>query len=239
MGKGSFYDTYKLIHIINKSALTIDYIDLKTPEEWDATQAKQDFNKWSYKDFVEIVGDESQFVRKLTWDENGICLLHDGEDAWLIGSRSTEKDLDLSQYTFNKMMNYALAYQNKLESIVLPGSADVSKSALFWCPSLKKIVLSEGVKVISNSAFSCCSNLTEIVIPDSVTRVERCALYMCDSLKTIYLGNGIPYVDSDAIMGPDYIYIIFNGSWMEWHEFLKKNKWVARLVFHYSVTCLK
>ncbi len=57
--------------------------------------------------------------------------------------------------------------------------------AFFYCGSLTRVIIPDGVTSIGMDAFSDCSSLTRVVIPDSVTRIGDDAFYGCDSL-TIY-----------------------------------------------------
>ena len=54
-----------------------------------------------------------------------------------------------------------------------------------YCISLKKVKLSNNIKIIPRSAFSNCYSLEEINIPPSVETIESRAFYNCYNLKTI------------------------------------------------------
>ncbi len=228
VGIAPFCGSEKLIRLINRSSLPLDVLSLLSDVSTEELRKQAEDNRkiLGRTGFVETVRDEAFFKYKMKWDERGICLLQDGEDEWLMGCRSEESLLDLSDYSFNKMFRLAFAYLDKTETVILPGTSSVSESAFYSAYSVKKIILSEGVRWIRRGAFQYCEELKEVVIPDSVTKIEAISFYCCKELETIYLGKGISKIESDLISGPEHIRIVFNGSETAWHFILFKNPWI-------------
>lgn len=220
-----YSDSPKFIHIINKSALNID-ISYLAIGEISSTRAS----------LVETVSDESQFIHPLVWDENGVCLLFDGEDEWLMGYRGEAKDLDLSQYSYTKMMNYAMWYNDTVETLTLPGTSDIAAGSFIWAKKLKKVIISKGVGIIHHGAFKDCDALTEIFIPNSVRKIESYTFWDSENLQKIHLGSGISVIEEDVIDGPDHITIYYNGNKKQWQNVLKNNKWI---IWHSSFYTIK
>lgn len=234
----------KLLHVVNKSSLTLDIYYLISgglKEQLSAEHLriiKESIGWAEDAGLIEVVSDESRFLHPMRWDENGVCLLDDGEDVWLIGCCSDKKELDLSGYTFTKMAQWALRNQ-ECETLILPGTSDVSISALYRATNLKEVTIFSGVKKIDDSAFSDCTKLREVHIPDSVKRIERRAFAECPKLETVYLGSGISYIDKEALSGPEKINVVYNGTRDQWKEVLKKNSWIRFMYFKYAIKYLK
>ena len=59
-----------------------------------------------------------------------------------------------------------------LTEINLPSSLKAISVAAFYCTSLEKITIPEGVERIEAASFSYCEKLKEIHIPSSVTFIQ-------------------------------------------------------------------
>lgn len=62
------------------------------------------------------------------------------------------------------------------------GNEGIIEKAFASCKSLKKVVLSEKVKIIGNSAFSWCTSLNTINLPNSLTEIGNFAFDECSNL---------------------------------------------------------
>ena len=101
---------------------------------------------------------------------------------------------------FNKDKSTLIAYPLKKQDTQysVPSSVNtIDYGAFWWCETLTKIILPEGLTRISSEAFSSCTNLAEINIPNSVNYIggytfNRTAIYEDESNWTegvLYWGN--------------------------------------------------
>lgn len=94
------------------------------------------------------------------------------------------------------------------------GVVSITNGAFYFCESLKKVTISEGVTTLGYTAFysssiesivlpesltsigylsfGYCTLLREIIIPSNVTSIEEGAFYACNSLEEIYCKSTIP-----------------------------------------------
>jgi hypothetical protein len=100
-------------------------------------------------------------------------------------------------------------------SFTVPANVTIGSAILSYCPSLKKVVIADGVNSISDSllegcgevetitiptsvtnigerAFAYCGNLTNIVIPGSVTNLGVDVFESCTNLKGVYFSGNAP-----------------------------------------------
>ena len=117
----------------------------------------------------------------------------------------------------------------ELETIVIPSTAAIQRMALYGCPKLKNVTISEGVSYIGEYAFAynpllsditlpqslteldtgafCGSGLTSIVVPGASgnTVVGDSAFFRCQSLTSVTLEEGVVSIGSDAFGAPQTI----------------------------------
>lgn len=67
------------------------------------------------------------------------------------------------------------------------------------CPSLKRIVLSEGVTDIDDNCLNNCDNLTEVILPNSLDNISHYVLSECDKLERIYIPAGVEYIGKEVL----------------------------------------
>ena len=92
----------------------------------------------------------------------------------------------------------AFSHCSSLESVKLPAGltelvdgafpGEDMLSVFAFCPKLKNVQFSTGLKRIGQYAFSM-TGLTEITIPETVTELGTYAFFHCDSLKTLTILN--------------------------------------------------
>ncbi len=132
----------------------------------------------------------------------------------------------------------AFSYSD-INSVVLPPMEAIG-SSIFYNSNVKKVVMTEGTRVITNSAFSGCSKLRELVIPDSVEEIDRGGLDFSIDITTIEkefelkLPSSLKKMDIDEL--PQYIYsgmdvgypkIIFKGKTYDFLNQSEKRKQLA------------
>lgn len=71
----------------------------------------------------------------------------------------------------------------RITSVQIPGSIKSVCDDFSNCPSLRKIVLLNGVESIEPFAFSFCNQLSEVVLPRSMRRIGGGAFYRCNMLN--------------------------------------------------------
>ena len=81
------------------------------------------------------------------------------------------------------------------EKIVVEGKTyevkEIGYCAFYCYINLKKVTISNTIKVISDSAFNGCVSLEEVDIPDSVVKIGNYAFLLCEKLKSINIPNGV------------------------------------------------
>ena len=65
-------------------------------------------------------------------------------------------------------------------------------------PSIKTVIIEDGVTSIGGNAFSDCSSLKSITIPNSVTNIGNYAFSDCSSLKNITIPNGVTSIGTSS-----------------------------------------
>ena len=102
----------------------------------------------------------------------------------------------------------------KISEITVPAS--VTGNGYYWrseesniangpfggCPSLKKVVLSDGISSIGKGLFACldASGIEEIVIPDTITSIGEYAFRNCKKLTSISIPEGVTSIGNNAFL---------------------------------------
>ena len=129
----------------------------------------------------------------------------DGESAVLVSYIGTEADVVFPD-TVNGLavtaIDPAMCLCNSvLETIQIPGSVRIIGIRAFaQCPSLKTVVIEEGVTTLDKCCFGGCNALEEILLPESLEIVDDCAFASCDRLKEIAFGSGLLSIGNMAFM---------------------------------------
>lgn len=77
-----------------------------------------------------------------------------------------------------------------LEDVLIPGSVnEIAEGAFCEIPTLKLLVLSEGVQAVQNDAFRNCTELSEIHIPDSLTTIAPEAFSGCTGIREVHASD--------------------------------------------------
>ena len=85
--------------------------------------------------------------------------------------------------------------------VTIPSDIEKIGAALYYCSTLTKVNIPEGVKVIGNFAFFYCSNLESIEIPEGVTSIGDYAFGGCSSLKSIEIPEGVTSIGNYTFGG--------------------------------------
>ena len=101
----------------------------------------------------------------------------------------------------SKIAPWAAAGCQALTEIILPeGVQTICRCAFQNCKNLKKVTVSEGLKVIETQAFQS-SGITKIVFPSSLTEIGSIAFANCKGLKEISFLGDMPKIDDGSFDG--------------------------------------
>ena len=82
--------------------------------------------------------------------------------------------------------DYAFAYCNKIDEIILPdGVTSLGGSAFEGCSSLASVEIGSGIPALNDNAFYGCTPLSEITIPANVTSIGNNVFGNCSSLEEL------------------------------------------------------
>lgn len=82
--------------------------------------------------------------------------------------------------------------KNYLKEVYIPDSVTaIGKNAFYACKELKRVKLSNNLKVIPERFCKLCTGLKEITIPDNVTDIYDGAFSLCYSLLNIKMSENI------------------------------------------------
>lgn len=73
--------------------------------------------------------------------------------------------------------------------------------AFSGCSKLKKVGLSQNLKVLGSGTFGDCVALEAIELPDSIEEVGAFAFAGCTELKTVKMPKGLPKIDASLFEG--------------------------------------
>ncbi len=112
------------------------------------------------------------------------------KDCELILKNTNIKTLDLPD-CFESLLNAAFNGNKLLEKVKLPAKLKEVPYNLFQdCPSLKEVILPEGLLRIKQGAFLGCG-LQQIKTPQSLKRIDDLSFYCCKSLVELDLSDSI------------------------------------------------
>ena len=107
--------------------------------------------------------------------------------------------------TITSIGREAFSYSNII-SLVIPGSVKELGYGLCWiCPSLKNVVISEGVSSIPDSSFNDCDALNSIVIPSSVTSIGVNAFRGSNKLTSVIIPSSVIEIGDEAFVATLFI----------------------------------
>jgi len=95
-------------------------------------------------------------------------------------------------YLANEVPVYALSYNTKITSIVLPTSATrIADHAFYYCSALTQVTIASSITDIDAYAFNNCTSLLTLNIPASVTLIGTLAVSNCNGYITVDAGNTV------------------------------------------------
>ena len=97
-----------------------------------------------------------------------------------------------------KVLERAAFFGSDLEELTVSGSID-TVNGFSGCSKLKKVTLSEGVRVIGDNSFQRCRNLQEIILPSTLEVIGENAFGGNMNLKQITLPEGLKMIKKEAL----------------------------------------
>jgi len=77
----------------------------------------------------------------------------------------------------------------------------IGNEAFYFCMSVTKVTLPEGITVLGPSAFDFCMSLAEVNIPSTVTSIGDDAFRMCGKIAELNLPEGLKSIGKEAFQG--------------------------------------
>lgn len=101
-----------------------------------------------------------------------------------------------------KIGRYMFDGCDNLEFVSIPGSAGIIENQEFMAyPSLKSVVLGEGITRLEGNLFQDCSALASITLPSTLEVIEYGVFENCASLKEINLPKALKRIGESAFRG--------------------------------------
>ena len=109
---------------------------------------------------------------------------------------------------------------------------EIGENAFSRNESVKKVVMTDSVKIIQRLAFMYCSNLEEVKFSKSLTMIGENAFLKCEKLKEAKLPNSLMQIEKGAfekcvsleyLVLPDYLQKISDFCFRVVSEFEKSN----------------
>ena len=86
-----------------------------------------------------------------------------------------------------------------LKSVVLPqGLQSIGKEAFYQCTSLNDFTMPQSVTSIGESAFYECSSIESITIPNAITDISKNVFYGCNALKNVTFPDALTSIGESA-----------------------------------------
>lgn len=95
----------------------------------------------------------------------------------------------------------------------------IAKNAFLGCESIKKIILSEGLRMICPGAFCSCRCVTEVCLPNSLISIGYMAFCGCTALENINIPKSVDRIGGYALKDCFHLLgISYGGTIDEWLE---------------------
>ena len=84
---------------------------------------------------------------------------------------------------------------------LIPSPCKINDGALSSRDTLKKAIISNGIREIGKNAFENCNSLEEVQLPDSLLTIGECAFACCNTLKKIIIPKNVKKIGESAFQG--------------------------------------
>ena len=132
-------------------------------------------------------------VTKLEYDE-----LFDGSAI----TEVTYEEGGTEKLTITGSSYYGVFYgADNLEKVTLPGRTIVDSYALRSIPSLKTVILEEGITELGSSALRGCKNLTTVSLPSTLTTIKQECFDSSTSIARLEIPSSVKTIEKWAFYG--------------------------------------
>ena len=92
-------------------------------------------------------------------------------------------------------------YYTDLKQVTLPSTLQKWNDAFYYCKTLTRVDIPEGITEIPDGAFKCCKSLQNAVLPQSLTRIGEESFCLCEKLEDITIPDHIISIVEEAFYG--------------------------------------
>lgn len=184
IGSKAFYWCFKLVEVLNLSALDIKAGELGSDNGYVGTYA---LNVYTATQGVGKVKKNSDFL-----------FYEDGEKGlyYLLGYTGDKSEITLPSSSYSgrsyEIYSYAFYWNQNLTGVSMgSGVTAVGESAFTYCMSLKNLSIGSNVTELRKNAFSYCTALSTVVIPNNVQTIGEEAFGKCSALENVTVGSGV------------------------------------------------
>ena len=85
-----------------------------------------------------------------------------------------------------------------------------------FSPSVKTVIVQEGITILGNQLFRGCSNISSISLPSTLTQIKNNVFIGCSSIKTITLPVSLTSIGSYAFIGTGLTDVKYLGTKEQW-----------------------
>lgn len=176
--------------------------------EMDATENSHQAVAHLVSDSMKVweVPDSFEFEGKIYYvDEINTCLNMDTDGSLFKDKGLGEMNYNLTKIVFPDYPELEIAgFSNflSLEEVAFKRT-EYDDIIIFYrfsnCPSLRKIVLPEGVSSLSQESFKNCDNLQQIIMPNSLEDIENEVFSECEKLERIHIPAGVKSIGKKVL----------------------------------------
>lgn len=88
-----------------------------------------------------------------------------------------------------------------LKQVTLPSTLQKWNDAFYYCKTLTRVDIPEGITEIPDGAFKCCKSLQTAVLPQSLTRIGEESFCLCEKLEDITIPDHVISIGKEAFYG--------------------------------------
>ena len=122
-----------------------------------------------------------------------------------------------------------------LKTVIIGENATIGESAFSGCISLESITMGDNV-TLATSCFSGADKITQVIIPDGTTSIPGYAFTSCDLLTTVTIPASVTDIYYRAFRSCPISTINYLGTKEQWNAINKIDGWDER-VGDYTVVC--
>ena len=129
-----------------------------------------------------------------------------GTDGCVNTGREVELPSSIDGRRVTTLKTACLVSYPYLETLVMPDSVtEIEPFAFYDCIYLKRVTLSQNLRVLPEGMFGRCRSLASVVIPDGVQEIRQEAFYRCGALANVNVPDSVVTVGRCAFLGVQHI----------------------------------